>query len=176
MPDLTTIHTFTDHTVFESARHNANYAAVKGVVDSLDNDNIAAAAGIQESKILFDHANGHAHTGVAGGQVVAGTSVDKAVLATQGTVKFCSGSTPVVAGGNMVVNYTGLRTYSEIPMLFLFWDDAAGGNGMTTRGLGRFEEAGVMRGYFVYHVTNERFIIRNDFAVDLTFYWIAIGV
>jgi hypothetical protein len=87
-------YTYADGETINPDENNANENALFNALASLDNDNMASDAGIEESKLAFDTSSGHDHDGINSkaipkglvftvtGTLTTGTSVAPLLVAT----------------------------------------------------------------------------------------------
>ena len=107
MATLSVTNTFVNTATADATEVNTNFTDVETVVNSLDNDNIAVAAAIGESKILFSN-TGHNHSG--GGN---GVNIPEANVVFAGAGHDHSGTTE----GNTIDlgDTTGVAGAAQIP-------------------------------------------------------------
>lgn len=94
MPTATRQYTYSSGSTIDPDENNANENTLYTTINALDNDNIAANAGIVESKLTFNTSTGHDHDGVNSkaipkgfvftvvGTLTTGTSVAPLLVAT----------------------------------------------------------------------------------------------
>lgn len=114
MATVTIPNTFTAATNAVAADVNANFTALAAGVNSIENENVAAAAAIVGSKldlssatiledyVTFDGSTGHDHSGGTAGTLISTVTPGTGVAGVQGTINAVRGVTAVIAGHGTV--------------------------------------------------------------------------